>query len=192
MGWSQHDQNKPLFVPTTPEQKAEQDRLLEIPDFLKRTGSANTEPASVQGQRTREYVMPKNRKKKLTREEKKLRNFQWQKADEEMGLTSIDPKLFLGARELWVFNTKYNTCAVYVGADKGGLQVHRSAVKNYDPDLSYGINLGKKADVVHEIIKASSDDSMKILLEAGRKPIKLTGQINNNTILLKLFQKKGK
>ena len=66
----------------------------------------------------RKSVVRKPRKAKPKTADKIVSKIKFQKEDNELKIVSIDPTKIVDAKELWVFNTKYNVLAHYV-SDKG-------------------------------------------------------------------------
>ena len=112
---------------------------------------------------------------------------QYKKEDTEFKLLSINPVDIVGAKQLWVFNTKTRKLGVYHAWTQGGLTVKGTSINDYT-DNSCSKTLRKPADVFLELQKATERKYATIFngIKATEQP--LTGRINTDTILLKVFK----
>lgn len=127
------------------------------------------------------------RKKKPMSVEKKLKNFKYQKEFQEMKLASVSPESIVGAQELWAYNTKYKTLSVFRAIDRGGLEVKRSSIINFDESSTGTYRTGRQAE---KIVQSVLSGGKIILRKAtdGLKPATLQDRINENTILLRIIK----
>ena len=127
------------------------------------------------------------RKKKPMSVEKKLKNFRYQKEFQEMKLASVPPEQVVGAQELWAYNTKYKTLSVFRAIDRGGLEVKRSSIVNYDEKTTGTYRTGRQADKIVQSVMSGG----KIILRKVTDDLKaatLQDRINENTILLRVIK----
>lgn len=112
---------------------------------------------------------------------------QYKKEDTEFKLVSINPVEIIGAKQLWVFNTKTRKLGVYHAWTTGGLTVKGTTIDGYT-DSCYSKTLRKPADIFLELQKAAERKYTTIFsgIKATEQP--LTGRINTDTILLKVFK----
>lgn len=127
------------------------------------------------------------RKKKPQSVEKKLKNFRYQKEFQEMKLASAPPEQIVGAQELWAYNTKYKTLTVFRALDRGGLDVKRTSIINYDEKTSGTYRTGRQAEKIVQSVLSGG----KIILRKVTDDLKsatLADRINENTILLRVIK----
>ena len=126
------------------------------------------------------------RKPRTVSVEKKLKNFKYQKEDNNFKIASINPEKVIGAQELWTFNTKNKVLTVFRALDRGGLQVKGTSIINYDEKNSFSKRTGRKPE---EYVKRVLDGG-KIILRKIMDDLKTNApiayRINENTILLKI------
>jgi hypothetical protein len=126
------------------------------------------------------------RKKKTITADKKLKFFQYQKQDNALKLSSVNPESIIGAQELWTFNTKYKTLTLFKARGPAGLDVKRTAIDGYDVEASVSKRVGRKTeDIIKRVLTGGKIVLRKIFDEISSDPIKLSDRINNNIILLK-------
>jgi hypothetical protein len=131
-------------------------------------------------------VTRKPKKAKKISADKLISKLQYKKEDVEFKVVSINPVEIIGAKQLWVFNTKTRKLGVYNAWTTGGLTIKGTTIDGFT-DNSSSKTLRKPNDVLQALAKAterkykSTFDSIKATEQA------LTGRINNDTILLKVF-----
>ena len=130
-------------------------------------------------------------KRKRTRsKEKVVSKVKYQKDAPELKLVSVDPVNIVGAREVWIFNTKYNTIGKYVSERREGLEIKGSTIKGFDKEESAKKRLRGK--VIEEATQAAltgkKTDLRKLLDTIKTKPGKLNGRLNENTIILRCLK----
>ena len=137
------------------------------------------------GQNAKKLRVP--RKKKPMSVEKKLKNFKYQKEFQEMKLASVSPESIVGAQELWAYNTKYKTLSVFRAIDRGGLEIKRSSIVNFDEKTTGTYRTGRQAE---KIVQSVLSGGKIILRKAtdGLKSATLQDRINENTILLRVIK----
>jgi hypothetical protein len=127
----------------------------------------------------------KPRKKKQQSPDKKLKLFKHQQSSTEFELRSINPTKILGAEELWCFNTKYKTITQFVAISREGLDVKRSSVAKYDPNLSNTYRTGRKTkEIVGAIQKGGKRAVAKVIEQLTKAAF--SDRISENTILVKV------
>lgn len=137
------------------------------------------------GQNTKKLRAP--RKKKPQSVEKKLKNFKYQKEFQELKLASVAPEQIVGAQELWTYNTKYKTLTVFRAIDRGGLDIKRSSIVNFDEKTTSTRRTGRQAEKIVQSILSGG----KIILRKVMDDLKEAGlqdRINENTILLRVVK----
>jgi hypothetical protein len=128
----------------------------------------------------------KPRKPRAISVEKKLKNFKYQKEDNNYKIASINPEKVIGSQELWTFNTKYKTLTVFRALDRGGLQVKGTSITNYDEATSTTKRTGRKPEVYIDKVLNGGKIVLRKLMEELKNDAPLAYRINENTILMKV------
>ncbi|QMP83963.1 MAG: hypothetical protein [Caudoviricetes sp.] len=126
------------------------------------------------------------RKPRTVSVEKKLKNFKYQKEDNNYKIASINPEKIIGCQELWTFNTKYKTLTVFRALDRGGLQVKGTSIINYDEKNSVTKRTGRKPEVYVDKVLNGGKVVLRKLTDEMKNDAPLAYRINENTILLKV------
>ena len=108
--------------------------------------------------------------------------------DDEHKLVSVDPKQIVGCNQLWVFNTKYRTLAVYNAMGPAGLNVKGSTVIGFDEKTSIVKKLRKPTEQLNKLMQGGKIILRKYMDEVKCKPKEATGRINNETVLLRIIK----
>lgn len=128
----------------------------------------------------------KPRAKKAPSKEKLIAKLKYKQTDEKFQIASINPLELLGATEIWVFNTKTRKLGKYVAADDAGVMtVKGSALIGYDEVKSIQKTLRKPEETLKEFKAAGKIKLRKFLEEIKTTDTKLSGRINEDTIILK-------
>jgi len=130
----------------------------------------------------------KPRKKKEKSPVKLVSKLKYKEKDETYNVVSVDPKQIIGANQLWVFNTKYRTMAVYNAMGPAGLNVKGSTVIGFDEKTSIVKKLRKPTEQVNKLLEGGKVVLRKFMDEIKCKPKEANGRINNETILLRIIK----
>jgi hypothetical protein len=133
-------------------------------------------------------ITRKPKKKKAVSLDKKVSKVQYKKDDIEYKLASINPIDIVGAKQLWVFNTKTKKLGFYLSNDDTGFGVKGTTLENYDELLSIQKTLRKPLDILPNVLKAKKTELKKIMSGINSKEAPLNGRINSDTILLKVIK----
>ena len=88
-----------------------------------------------------------SRKPRARSIEQQVKHMKFKANDTGFKVQSVDPGLILGASELWVLHTGYvKKIGVYRAIDRGGLQINRSSIKNFDLNSSVEKRIGKNPE----------------------------------------------
>lgn len=128
------------------------------------------------------------RKARAVSMDKLLKYFKFQKESNEYKLASVSPESVIGASELWTFNTKYKIVTVFRAIDRGGLQVKRSSITNYDEKTSFSRGAGRQVEKVIDKIQNSGKIALKKLMEELKSDKPLQERVNENTILVRVVK----
>lgn len=137
------------------------------------------------GQNAKKLRAP--RKKKPQSVEKKLKNFRYQKEFQELKLASVQPEQVVGAQELWTYNTKYKTLSVFRAIDRGGLDIKRSSIVNFDEKTTMTRRTGRQAEKIVQSVLSGGKVALRKLMD-DLKEAGLQDRINENTILLRVVK----
>ena len=131
-------------------------------------------------------INKKPRAKKPTDKAKVVAKMKYLKQDDKLKLVSINPQDIIGAKELWVFNTKTRKLGKYVTTEFSELNVKGTTITGFDEHKSIAKTLRKPEDQLKEFKSAGKVALRKFLEDIKAVDIKLNGRINEDTILLKV------
>lgn len=126
------------------------------------------------------------RKVKTKPAEKVVAKLKFAKTYEPLKLVSISPTDIVGAKELWVFNTKTRKIGRYVATEYADLSVKGTSIINFDEAKSVQKTLRKPEEQLKEFKAAGKVQLRKFLEDIKAVDIKLNGRINEETVLLKI------
>jgi len=112
------------------------------------------------------------------------------KESKEYKITSIDPLLIVGARRIWVFNTKYKHLTEFVSNERDGFTVKGSTLQKIDGDRTRRITLRKPKEFL-PIIQSNTQKQIETAyrqLTTKSQPRK-DGRINKDTLIMRVFEK---
>lgn len=130
----------------------------------------------------------KPRKKKEKTPVQLVSKLKYKVKDDEYKFVSVDPKQIVGCNQLWVFNTKYRTLAVYNAMGPAGLNVKGSTLTGFDEKTSIVKKLRKPTEQVNKLLEGGKVVLRKFMDEIKCKPKGANGRINNETILLRVIK----
>jgi hypothetical protein len=113
---------------------------------------------------------------------------QYQKQDNEFKLVSANPELLIGATQVWLYNTKYQSLSVYNATPLAGIGVKGTTLTNYDTDQAISKKLRKPDEAIQKLLTAGKVELRKFMDNLTTKPGNANGRINNNTIILKVVK----
>jgi len=132
---------------------------------------------------------PKARRSKPA--EKIVEKLKYMKEHAPLKLVSVDPVKVLTANELWVYNTKTRKLGKYVVDDPyntgAKLGVKGTSITNFSETLSIQKTLRKPEEKLAEFKSAGKVALRKFMDDINAVDIKLTGRLNEDTILLKVL-----
>ena len=130
----------------------------------------------------------KTRAKKAPSVQKQIAKLKYCDHHDEYGVASVNPSGIVGAKEVWVFNTKYRKLGKYVAQDESGLTVKGTSIKDYSETASVQKTLRKPKEQLKEFMKAGKVKLRTFLDEIKAVDTKLNGRVNNNIVILKIFR----
>jgi hypothetical protein len=130
----------------------------------------------------------KPRKKKEKPVSAIVAKLKFKEKDDEYKIVSVDPKQIVGCNQLWVFNTKYRTVAVYNAMGPAGLNVKGSTLIGFDEKTSIVKKLRKPSEQLKKLMEGGKIILRKYMDDIKCKPKEANGRINNETILLRVIK----
>ena len=131
-------------------------------------------------------VNRKPRAKKPTDKSKVVAKLKYQKTNEQLKLVSINPEDIVGAKELWVYNTKSRKLGKYVADEYKELGIKGTSITGFNETLSVQKTLRKPEDQIKEFKAAGKIALRKFLDDIKAVDIRLNGRINEEVVLLKV------
>ncbi len=131
-------------------------------------------------------VNRKPRKTKAVSKDKLVAKLKFMKQDDKLKVVSVNPADIVGAKELWVFNTKTRKLGKYIAAEFSDLGVKGTSITGFDEHKSVQKTLRKPEEQLKEFKAAGKVALRKFLEDIKAVDIKLNGRINEDTLLLKV------
>ena len=126
------------------------------------------------------------RKTKAVSKDKLVAKLKYMKTNEPLKLVSINPTDIIGAKELWVYNTKSRKLGKYVANEYQDLAVKGTSIMNFSEALSICKTLRKPEEKLKEFKAAGKVQLRKFLEDINATDTRMNGRINEETILLKV------
>ena len=108
--------------------------------------------------------------------------------DTDLNIKSIKATDILGCNQLWVYNAKTRTLAVYNAMGPAGLNVKGSTLTGFDEKTSIAKKLRKPAEQLKSLETAGKVALRKFMDNIKCKPNNASGRINMDTLLLKVVK----
>ena len=144
--------------------------------------------ADIEKYQQHKTVVRKPRVKRAPSKEKLVARVKYMKQDAVLKLTSINPADIVGASQLWVFNTRTRKLGVYVADSlQGPLSIKGTSIVGFDEAASVNKTVRKPADALRDFFKATKPALKKFLSTIKSTESKLTGRLNEDTVLLKVL-----
>jgi hypothetical protein len=128
----------------------------------------------------------KPRKRKVKTAEQLIGKLVYCKEFTDLKLQSIEPKLIIGATQLWVYNTKTRKLGCYIAEDASGFTVKGTSIQGFSESKSVQKKLRKPEVTIPEILKGGKVYLRNALAEIKAVESPLTGRLNSDTILVKV------
>lgn len=130
---------------------------------------------------------------KLKQIEKAVAKLKYLPNDAKYGLTSVKPSAILGAKTLWVYNTKTRKIGCYVAEDRDpdgftqdGLGLKGSSVIGFNNADSLQKTVRNHNDVLPKISDCSSSQLKSLFDSIPTLDTRMNGKIDEHTLLLKV------
>ena len=128
------------------------------------------------------------RKPKIVSKVKLVEKLKYQQSESTLGLASVNPLGIIDASTLWVYNTKNRKLGVYYADEMlGPLTVKGTTIIGFDTNKSTQKTVRKPEEILKGIDKLARTKLDKLYAELKTTEIKLTGRINDSTLLIKVF-----
>jgi hypothetical protein len=119
--------------------------------------------------------------------EKLVSKLKYAKEDKALKIISVNPVDILGAKELWIYNTKTRKLGQYVADSlQGPLNIKGTTITGYDTAKSVTKTLRKPDEKLKEFAKSSKIELRKFMAGIRATETLLNGRINADTVLLKV------
>ena len=112
----------------------------------------------------------------------------FKKEDNELKIVSVAPVELVGAKQVWIYNTKYRKLMVYNAADKAELTVKGTTLLNYDTTTSQAKSLGKPSVVLQELLSATKISLRTFFIKLPRVASAVNGRLNEDCVILKVIK----
>ena len=112
----------------------------------------------------------------------------YKEKDETYSLQSARATDIPGCSQLWVFNTKYRTLAVYNAIGPAGLGVKGSTLTGWDEKTSAIKTLRKPNEQLKKLLDGGKVVLRKFMDEIKCKPKTATGRINKDVVLVRIIK----
>lgn len=129
----------------------------------------------------------KTRAKKAPSTAKLVAKLKYCERHDETGVASVSPAGIIGAREVWVYNTKYRKLGKYIAQDAAGLTVKGASIKDFATS-SIQKTLRKPEKQLKEFMGCGKVKLRTFLSDIKAVDTKLKGRINANIVILKVVK----
>ena len=136
-------------------------------------------------------VVPATRKPRKKKEKPaavQVAKLKYAKEDKELKLTSIKPTDIVGARQLWVYNSKYRSLTVLDAIGPAGLAVKGSTVTGFDEKTSITKKLRKPAEATKIVLEGGKVALRNLMNTLKTKPVAAKGRLNSDVVLLRAIR----
>jgi hypothetical protein len=131
----------------------------------------------------------KPRKKRAASIDKKLKLFKYKVKDDDFQVASCGPAGIIGAQEVWLFNCSNKQITVLRAIDRGGLDIKRSTIINYDISTSITKKTGRKTnDLIKTILEGGKMQLRKLFDSIDSAALEPSDRSNENTIILRIVK----
>jgi hypothetical protein len=131
-------------------------------------------------------INKKPRTKKAVPAEKIVAKLKYMKTSEPLKLVSVNPVDIIGAKELWIFNTKTRKLGKYIANEYSELGVKGTTITGFNENTSVQKTVRKPEEKLKEFKAANKVALRKFLDDINATDTKMNGRINEDTILLKV------
>jgi hypothetical protein len=127
------------------------------------------------------------RNKKSSSPAKQVSKMKYADYDPETGAKSVSPSDIPGSKIVWVWNKKYRMIGAYQAAGENEIAVKGTTLLNINEEASVWKKVRKPQVLIPQMMSASKSAMNKIFDGINSKSTKMTGRINSDTVILKVF-----
>lgn len=131
-------------------------------------------------------VMRKPRTPKAVSKDKLIAKLKYKKQDDQLKLVSVNPTDIIGAKELWIYNTKTRKLGKYVAAEFADLGIKGTSITGFDETKSIQKTLRKPAEQIAAFKSAGKVALRKFLDEINSIDTRMNGRVSEDVVLLKV------
>jgi hypothetical protein len=124
------------------------------------------------------------KKKKPVSHDKLIARLKYKKDDSSLGIVSVNPIGLIGAKEVWIYNTRTRKLAQYKANDIDGISVKGTGLLNYSAD-SVEKTVRKPVETLADFKKASKVKLRTFLKELSTVDIPCNGKLNEHCVILR-------
>lgn len=117
-----------------------------------------------------------------------VKNLKYCSKFDPLKLVSVNPTEIIGAKQLWIYNTKYKMLGVYNAADDMGFKISSTTLLNFDEKTSISKTIRKPEEALTAFFQAGKVGLRTFLDQFKTTETKLASRINENIILLKVIK----
>ncbi|BDR25855.1 hypothetical protein RVBP16_2950 [Pseudomonas phage sp. 30-2] len=118
---------------------------------------------------------------------KLVKSFKYLEKSTDLNLESINPVHIVGAKEVWVFNTKSRKLGKYIALDTTGLSIKGTTITNFS-EKSIEKTIRKPEEYFKNIKKISKKAKEKLFVDTKSVETKLKGRTNEHCIILEVIK----
>lgn len=133
--------------------------------------------------------MRKPRKKRPQSLDKKLKHFKYKVEDTSLKIASCNPADIIGAQEVWTYNISQKQLTVLRAIDRGGLDIKRSSIVNFDEKSSVTKRAGRNTDdTIKSVTSGGKITLRKLMDDISSQKIDVNDRVTSNTIILRVVK----
>ncbi len=128
-------------------------------------------------------------KRKVKTPAQQVAKLKYMREFKDLKLKSVKPEKIIGAKEMFVFNTKTRKLQYYVADESAGsaLMVKNNTIVGFDPNLSSMKTVRVPKRQIAELMKASRPGTRKMFKGMRTVEVKVSGRFGADLIILKVF-----
>ena len=130
----------------------------------------------------------KPRKKKVKSAESIVKTIKFKKDDTSLKITSIDPINILGAKQVWLFNTKTRFLTSLVSSEASGFTVKGASILGVDEKLSESKKIRKPDETLKQLLSSGKVALRTFMKDIKSKPGVPKTRTNSDTVIIKAIK----
>lgn len=131
----------------------------------------------------------KPRKVKAKSADKIVSKVVYMKDSPEFKIASVDPTALVGAKRVYLFNTKYRVLTELISRGETGMTIRGTSLYDYDENLSRATKLRKPLEFLPLVLNRTPIQLGKEWKKLTTKATKFSGRISSDVIILKVSNK---